>query len=447
MIQAERSLCQGRIRRIRFMRSQSEFVELLDRYRLSQAQRLCIGLAIDEDFSRIAGALLLAEGRGKFLRPQWIEQRTIHIPDITARACREFAGQSNPSAHELFQLKLDLTRQLAAAVHSLMALSGGAAKKMLAVCVQDPGIWPVDYDGKPSYEPFCEPNSLAEHCGISVIDGLPQRDLAAGGRGYPIAPLANWLLFADRDRRVAQHSRLYLNLRQNLELTFLPKSDGLDEELPKIQFHLSPGLQFEQLLVQTAHSGTVAASSSHLGAQGKVITELVRGWTDIVSSSGAGLGPLPSWQDPLLQSVRHLVRQPNHASADIIRSANWFMAQQVKHFLSQLQSPPANLQLVPGGHLKNQGLLINEIDRAIGKHELLTFDHVGFQPQHGDGVTTAMLGLMHIDQMPADLPWLTGCEFPRVLGRLTPGRPHNWRQVIMEMADFHPPVMKLREAV
>ena len=62
-------------------------------------------------------------------------------------------------------------------------------------------------------------------------------------------------------------------------------------------------------------------------------------------------------------------------------------------------------------------------------------------------MSVAMMGLMHIDQMPGSLPWLTGCEYPRILGRLTPGRPSNWRQVIMDMADYHPPAMKLREAV
>ena len=62
-------------------------------------------------------------------------------------------------------------------------------------------------------------------------------------------------------------------------------------------------------------------------------------------------------------------------------------------------------------------------------------------------VVAAVLGLFHIDQMPANIPWLTGAESQRILGRLTPGRPSNWRQLLRSMADFHPAPMKLKDAV
>ena len=35
----------------------------------------------------------------------------------------------------------------------------------------------------------------------------------------------------------------------------------------------------------------------------------------------------------------------------------------------------------------------------------------------------------------------------RTLGNLVPGRPANWRKLVMEMADFQPPAMKLKDAV
>ena len=57
------------------------------------------------------------------------------------------------------------------------------------------------------------------------------------------------------------------------------------------------------------------------------------------------------------------------------------------------------------------------------------------------------MGLLYIDQMPANIPWLTGADSQRILGRLTPGRPGSWRQLIRSMADFHPPAMKLKDAV
>ena len=62
-------------------------------------------------------------------------------------------------------------------------------------------------------------------------------------------------------------------------------------------------------------------------------------------------------------------------------------------------------------------------------------------------IVAAMLGLLHIDQMPANVPWLTNANSQRILGRLSPGRPASWRQLVRCMADFHPPAMKLKDAV
>ena len=80
-------------------------------------------------------------------------------------------------------------------------------------------------------------------------------------------------------------------------------------------------------------------------------------------------------------------------------------------------------------------------------------DHLG--PHNGVGVSddsidatiSGLLGILHIDQMQGNLPWLTGASDQRVLGRLTPGTPSNWRQLVREMSDFSPPAMKLKDAV
>jgi hypothetical protein len=63
------------------------------------------------------------------------------------------------------------------------------------------------------------------------------------------------------------------------------------------------------------------------------------------------------------------------------------------------------------------------------------------------GTITGLLGILHIDQMQGNLPWLTGAADQRVLGRLTPGTPSNWRQLVREMSDFIPPAMKLKDAI
>ncbi|MBI3837485.1 MAG: anhydro-N-acetylmuramic acid kinase [Planctomycetia bacterium] len=59
----------------------------------------------------------------------------------------------------------------------------------------------------------------------------------------------------------------------------------------------------------------------------------------------------------------------------------------------------------------------------------------------------ALLGLLHLDQIPANATGITGARIPRVLGRLTPGSLANWHRLVREMANAKPSVVALRSAV
>ena len=74
-------------------------------------------------------------------------------------------------------------------------------------------------------------------------------------------------------------------------------------------------------------------------------------------------------------------------------------------------------------------------------------DNLGVDEDSISATIAGLLGILHIDQMQGNLPWLTGATDQRVLGRLTPGTPSNWRQLVREMSDFSPPAMKLKDAI
>jgi 1,6-anhydro-N-acetylmuramate kinase len=87
------------------------------------------------------------------------------------------------------------------------------------------------------------------------------------------------------------------------------------------------------------------------------------------------------------------------------------------------------------------------LQKEFSETPILSSDHFQIDPPSMDATLAAILGLMHVDQLPANIPALTGCQSPRILGRITPGRPANWRKVLLNMADYRPPAMKLRDAV
>ena len=439
------------------MRNQGEFVQLLDRHRLGLSQRLAIGLHVGPSFEHIEGALLLAEGRGKFLKPQWVEFLSFPIPDSLRSSCLAIAHDPKELGAEFLQLRVDFTRSLASAAARLATRSGSAANRLLAICVSDPGVWPLDYDGQPSFASFCESNHLAELTGLTIVDSLPQRDLAGQGRGTPFEPLPFWLLFADRNKRISEQTRILLHLAEEYQLFYLPESDGLDNELPPIQYRRLPGLGLRQALTNRFDRPATASQTAETQSKNppSLIVPLVRAWQDLLEQSSTALRNSPPFQTPDFDEAFLELVKPHASDADkILSTFDGFLAQETKRFCQRVGTSSAReFAVIESGQLGATAPLQQAVLDALQSLDSkslaapLTFDEIGLVAPAHHAAATAMLGLMHLDQMPAGLPWLTGAHQPRVLGRLTPGGPSNWRQVIMEMADYHPPVMKLRDAI
>lgn len=62
-------------------------------------------------------------------------------------------------------------------------------------------------------------------------------------------------------------------------------------------------------------------------------------------------------------------------------------------------------------------------------------------------VASGLLGALFVDQMPANLPALTQASGQRILGRVTPGSPAAWRNLLVCMTDSLAPTMKLKDAI
>jgi 1,6-anhydro-N-acetylmuramate kinase len=429
------------------MRSRNQFVDLIDRYQLGQAQRLAIGVSLSVDLQRLNGTLVLAEGRGKFLRVRWTESREWPIPQATAAACRQVAASETTGLHEFARVRRDLSRSIAEAICQLAMLSGAHSRMLLVAGVDEPGIWVDDFDGRQTWQGFCEPEHLGEVSGLTIVDALPSRDLAAGGRGWPITALACWLLFADRNPRVAEFPRLLVQRGDYTELQWLPPSDGLDDELPAVRYLRLFGDAFERdLLAVCGQAGLSPTQRDDVGAQGKVCAELMELWNSFLaghdlSRQSPAEGP---WQQ-LLQDSRQLIRGGGISVGDVLATLAELLARATRHFVTQ-QSSRDGWQLVPGGGLPAHGLAMAALNRLLDA-PWSEGQAINYHPPSLPAVTAAIMALMHLDQMPVTIPWISGSELPRVLGRLTPGSPANWRRVIMEMGDCRPPAMKLREAI
>jgi hypothetical protein len=468
------------MRLFKFRRDPTDPVDRVERYRHGRRLRSVVGLDVADDFSVIRGVAAQAIGEGKYLRLKQLASIRCPVPAELSGACRQVACGSSPT-HQFLGLTSDLAALQADVVNRLRGAAHSAADSLLAVAVADPGLWSRDFDQRVLYASFCNADQLSALSGVSVIDALPAKDLVAGGHGRPLTPLACWLLLADRTSPVATFSRLVLLLDRQIEAFFLPVSDGLDDEYPQVEYATFPGQAWIERISAvdggTSRSGTGSATGST--AHGRILEPIEGAWTDVV---GRMRDRTPAEvEQALLEQTSPLARQLGASANDLAATALHWTRERLRGWLrSKLSSAREPVQVWIGGdrarhpgtwEIEAQALagwvrstpafgadaaerLPSPSPEAFGPGTPLGEDdrvrsiaELGFAPEFFSAMLVAALGAMHIDQMPASLPWLTGAQTPRILGRLTPGPPHQWRTLVREMADYHPPAMRLREAV
>ena len=460
--------------------------ERIERALLDRTRRLVTGLSVDKGFEQVNGSLVVSRGRGKSNGVLFCHSVAEPIPEQLRKNCVEVceAGKIGPDFRNCITELADVQ---ATVVERLKQKAAKYVDRILAISVVDPGVWQTDFDGAVSYTSFCDATRLAERTGISVIDALPDRDLAVGGKGYPLEPLALWLLQADRNARIARQVNLTVEIGRRTTGYLFPPSDGLDAELPNLLAIETEGMDLiEGLLQFVAHESVSPARVRQLFVSGVPSRELIQLWGQ-VSEQGPGR----------LKQMLDVVNAPQNKTRSIEQllcsGMKWISGrceQIICDSLTRLKEDHARqrselehrlatsrkLRVSSVGLLeafdqsapdfsKPAKMLIDAPDlvsdafvsymqnqfpdsQVTGAWQtqlaVATPDDVGVDPS---SLIAALMGFLHVDQVPGNVPSLTGADQQRILGRLTPGRPNSWRNLLREMADHEPPKMKLKDAV
>ena len=453
----------------------------IDRALYDRSHRLMAGLSIDHRFRRVHGALAVTVGHGKYLRLRHVIELSKDIPRPVAEACQSFVKGLSSEAVELASLRVDIASLQANVVEQIKREAGKYVDRVMAVAVSDPGIWAEDFDGKETYTGLTDATRLAELSGVTVIDDFSARDLAVGGRGAPLEPIPLWLLLADRNGKVASQNRAVIcagGSQRDCGGYLLPASDGLDAELPSVQRFSAFGFSFLGRLGQLAcEVRRPVPDLDKLYAEGKSdesLLQMLVAVLDVHQRNGGQIGPAEIEQCGQDQISANQIcanqiseKQPAKLSVDerLLSVVKSYLAQHPQRLASAVRTSvvavvDATIQQMQRLTLASdlteiwvaaqpsfEASIINRFGQKLHGIEVNSIAKHGFTADSLPALTTAILGLLHVDQMPANVPWLTGADGQRILGRLTPGRPSNWRQLVRAMADFQPPAMKLRDAV
>jgi anhydro-N-acetylmuramic acid kinase len=257
-----------------------------------------------------------------------------------------------------------------------------------------------------------EGDEIAEATGLPVVCDFRARDIAAGGEGAPISPIADLALF----RSTGPHGR-----RAVLNLGGIANLTVLDADPARILgFDVGPGNALLDRLTRRLTGGRQAFDADgRIAAGGTVLPDLLGRW---LGDDAFLAQPPPKstgfemYGDALLEQ---LISRHGRADADLLATVSEFTAQSLAraladHVTADLQ--PGEL-VVAGGGACNPDLM-RRIAAAIAPRVVTRSDALGVPPLAREAMAFAVLAYRTILGRPSTWPGLTGAARPVVLGKL-----------------------------
>lgn len=254
-----------------------------------------------------------------------------------------------------------------------------------------------------------EPAVLAERFGVRVVSNLRARDVAAGGQGAPLVPMADALLFAAGD-----HARVLLNLGGMANVTWVPPRGELGQVLGA---DTGPGMAIVDELARMARPGLPYDVDGALATAGVVDHAVLE---DLLADPFfAARGPRSTGRERFGRAYaeRLAARLPG---PDGVRTAVALTVESIVRYCTECL-PPCGEVVVAGGGSRHPVVMASLAARL---HErgmrVAHFDELYFAAEAKEAVAFALLGWLTLHGQPGNVPSVTGAVGSRVLGCVTP---------------------------
>jgi anhydro-N-acetylmuramic acid kinase len=252
-----------------------------------------------------------------------------------------------------------------------------------------------------------EPAVLAEQFGVPVVSDFRSRDVAAGGQGAPLVPMADVLLFG------GDAPRVLLNIGGMANITFVPHRA---REEGAFAFDTGPGMAVIDAVARLVDPSQSFDRDGHIAAAG----------TPDASALAALLAEPFFAAEPPKSTGRELFGDAYAArlharvpGANGVATAVELTARSIAEAITRWV--PGAPEIVASGGGVHHPALMAALARHLGPGRMLrTFDELFFNGDAKEAVAFALLGYLTMHGQPGNLPAATGATRPRVLGAVTP---------------------------
>ena len=349
-----------------------------------------------EENGRVAAELLAFTGRD-------------YTPAERARLQNALTG-ATPS--EYTRLNFDLGDWLADAAIATIAEAGIAKSDIDAIASHGQSIW---HEPGHSTWQTGESSVIAERTGIDVISDFRVRDMAAGGQGAPLVPIADAMLFSDETKW-----RALQNLGGIGNVSVVPPGGDLRGVRA---FDTGPGCGVIDKVVRKLRPDLAYDVDGELASAGTPVSAVVdRLLTDdyFKSPPPKSTGPelfSPAYVDQLIADCRAASR--GCTDEDIVATAVSLTARSIADAYDRFIAEPIAEIFLSGGGARNPAL-VKAITEAVAPRAVSDFDRTFFDGEAKEAVAFALLGYLHLTGRPGNVPTATGARGPRILGKRTP---------------------------
>ena len=317
-------------------------------------------------------------------------------------------GGGTPS--EYCRLNFELGGWLADAAIEVMAEAGVARDEIAAIASHGQTIW---HEPGHSTWQTGEAAVIAERTGVDVISDFRVRDVAAGGQGAPLVPIADAMLFSSETEW-----RGLQNLGGIGNVTVVPPRGAIEGVRA---FDTGPGVAVIDGVTRAIRPELAYDVDGKLALAGKPNMRIV---SELMNHPYFSSPPPKSTGRELFNSdyVQKLIANARALGAsdeDVIATAVQLTAESVADAYRRFIAEPVREVLVSGGGAKNPALFA-AIAKAAAPISVRHFDEVFFDGEAKEAVAFALLGYLHVTKRPGNVPSATGARGPRVLGKRTP---------------------------
>src|SRR5437879_10398093 len=314
-------------------------------------------------------------------------------------------------------LHVALGERFAGAVLALLAQARVSPRDLGFVASHGQTIW--HEPGRATFQ-LGDAAVIAERVGVQVVSDFRARDVAAGGQGAPLVPVADVMLFGHE-----QHGRWLLNIGGMANVTWVPRR-GVAEGA--FAFDTGPGVAVIDAITRRVDPDAPYDRDGERARRGRPVAKLLE---ELLGDPYFGQPPPKStgrerFGIAYASQLRARVKKAGGSDNDAIATATALTAESIGRAIERWggggrgagEGEIAEV-VISGGGAKNPALL-ERLAAKVQQRAVGLFDQVFFNGEAKEAGAVAFRGMQTVHEKAGNLPAATGARGPRILGHITP---------------------------